>query len=343
MKRKLLVIGFVLFSIQIFAQTYRNEWIDYSKTYYKFKVSFGINPITFQPIKNGLVRIGQPTLAAAGLANVSAENFKLYRNGIEVAIYTSIPTGILGSSDYIEFVGEINDGKLDADMYRQPGFQLSDIWSLQEDDGTYFLTSNEGANKRYTEGTNSVSGTTLTPTLYFLNTISYTNRGRINEGFAAQAIFPLYSSSYDRGEGWSTRPIRPIGSSCGQASFTVNLTNLNAYTGGPTASLSVTAVGSANNARKVLVKLNGDSINEFQMDYYYDNTATTTGIDVNTLVSGTASIQHINKSIVDCDEFRLVKDELTYPRTLDCNNKTSLELRLPITFTGHYLKFYNHY
>lgn len=341
MKRKLLVIGFVLFTIQIFAQSYRNEWIDYSKTYYKFKVSFGTNPTTFQPIKKGLVRISQSTLATAGLGNVSAEKFKLYRNGIEVAIYTSVSTGILGSSDYIEFWGEINDGKLDADMYRQAGFQLSDIWSLQEDAGTYFLTSNDGINKRYTEGINSVSGTTLTPTLYFMNTISFTNRGRINEGFAAQATFPLYSSSYDRGEGWSTRPIRPIGSSCGQVSYTVNFTNLKAYASGPTASLSVTAVGSANNARKVLVKLNGDSINEFQMDYYYDNTAVASGIPITSLSSGTASIQHINKSIVDCDEFRLVKDELTYPRTLDCNNQTSLELRLPITFTGHYLKFYN--
>jgi hypothetical protein len=40
---------------------------------------------------------------------------------------------------------------------------------------------------------------------------------------------PLYSSSYDRGEGYATRPIRPIGSSCGQVSFPINFIDLKPY------------------------------------------------------------------------------------------------------------------
>ncbi|MCB0741966.1 MAG: hypothetical protein KDB92_13190, partial [Chitinophagaceae bacterium] len=57
---------------------YNNEWIDYSKTYYKFKVGV-----------TGLHRISQPVLAAAGLGSVPAEQFQLWRNGQEIPLYTT--------------------------------------------------------------------------------------------------------------------------------------------------------------------------------------------------------------------------------------------------------------
>jgi hypothetical protein len=41
-----------------------------------------------------LVRINFATLQANGLVNVSAENFQLFRNGEEVAIYTSVAAGV---------------------------------------------------------------------------------------------------------------------------------------------------------------------------------------------------------------------------------------------------------
>ena len=39
------------------AQVYNNEWIDYSKTYYKFKIG-----------ATGFYRISQPSLTALGLS-----------------------------------------------------------------------------------------------------------------------------------------------------------------------------------------------------------------------------------------------------------------------------------
>ena len=101
MKRILLVL-FVVLGFISQAQVYNNEWIDYSKTYYKFKVG-----------KTGLYRISLATLASAGLENVPAEQFQLWRNGQQVPIFTSVPAGALGGSDYIEFWGEQNDGKPD--------------------------------------------------------------------------------------------------------------------------------------------------------------------------------------------------------------------------------------
>src|SRR6185295_8725166 len=98
MKRFLLVL-LIAMSFYTEAQVYNNEWIDYNKTYYKFKVG-----------QTGLYRISQPVLAAAGLGGASAEQFQLWRNGAQVPVYTSIPSGVLGASDYIEFWGQLNDG-----------------------------------------------------------------------------------------------------------------------------------------------------------------------------------------------------------------------------------------
>src|SRR5215211_3638110 len=89
------------------AQVYNNEWIDYSKTYYKFKVG-----------KTGLYRIPQSALSSAGLGNTPAEYFQLWRNGEQVPIYTSISAGVFSGSDYIEFWGRQNDGKPDRELYR---------------------------------------------------------------------------------------------------------------------------------------------------------------------------------------------------------------------------------
>ena len=60
------------------AQVYNNEWIDYSKTYYKFKVG-----------QNGLYRIPQSILSAAGLGSTPAEYFQLWRNGSQVPIQSN--------------------------------------------------------------------------------------------------------------------------------------------------------------------------------------------------------------------------------------------------------------
>ena len=92
----------------------------------------------------GLYRINQPTLSAIGLGGAQAEQFQLWRNGEQVPIYTSVQTGPLGPSDYIEFWGEMNDGKPDKALYRDPDYQLIDKWNCQTDtasflpDGKYF-------------------------------------------------------------------------------------------------------------------------------------------------------------------------------------------------------------
>jgi hypothetical protein len=69
MKKTLTTLIIILLTMSSRAQL-NNSWIDYSKTYYKFKLA-----------KDTLTRIYQPVLAAAGLSSVPAQNFQLWRNG----------------------------------------------------------------------------------------------------------------------------------------------------------------------------------------------------------------------------------------------------------------------
>src|SRR5215510_10224834 len=197
MKRILLSL-LVCTSLFAKGQVYNNEWIDYSKTYYKFKVG-----------STGLYRISQSTLNSIGLGATSAENFQLWRNGQEIPLYTSIDTGPLATTDYIEFWGQMNDGKPDKQLYQDPDFQLNDHWSLQTDTAFYFLTVNaSGPNKRLVVTTNNVAGNTLSPEPYFMYTLGNYFKNKLNSGNAAlvQGTY-VYSSAYDKGEGWTSLDI----------------------------------------------------------------------------------------------------------------------------------------
>ncbi len=345
MKKYFYLVLLVFAGQTSFSQSYRNDWIDYSKTYYKFKLGgFGVDPINSPgQIKSGLVRIPQSRLVAAGLGSVPANQFQLFRNGEEVALYTTITTGLLGSSDYIEFWGEINDGKLDNDLYRSSDFQLNDYWSLQTDTVSYFLTINTaGTAKRLITTVNNVAGNTNAATDYFMYTVGRYYRTELNPGFAAINSKNLYSSSYDRGEGFTSRKVRPNGNSCGgQAQLPQTFPNLFPYLAGPGMTIRMNAVGSQPNSRSVRINLNGDSITIFQMDYQYDAKIEEYNVPVSKINSGTAAFTIINQSSANCDEIRVAQIELTYPRQFNLGGNSCFRFSLPASNTGRYLKIAN--
>ncbi len=199
--KKLLTLLLLLYAVCSYAQTYNNEWIDYSKTYYKFKSN-----------RTGLFRIPQTTLAGIGLGSVPAEQFKLWRNGQEVVLFTSVPNGALPADGYIEFWAEANDGKPDKPMYRDPIYQHTDKLSLQTDSAVYFLTSTStGINSRFGDMPNNTSTSVLPPEPYFMYTAGTYFQEKLNPGFAAVIGEYVYSSSYDKGEFLSTGDIAPGG------------------------------------------------------------------------------------------------------------------------------------
>jgi hypothetical protein len=343
MQHKLrLAIFLLLISSLAMAQSYsyHNEWIDYSKTYYKFKVMGFGNDNVGAPIRSGMVRIPYSTLAAAGLAGVFSEHLQLWRDGKEVPIYVSNPSGMLRNNDYIEFFGEINNGKLDRELYRNPDYQLSDTWSLQTDTAAYFLTVNTSSvNKRLNSVNNNLGQNSLRADQYFMYTVGRYFRNNLSDGFSASLGKNLYSSSYDKGEGWVSRAIRPV-AGCGSATLPQSFANMYPYLQGPNMTLRVNMVGDAQNSRKVRLNINSDSIATYQMDYI-NYVKAENSIPVNKISAGSATFYIINQSPDGCDEMRTAKVELTYPRLFNFGGASVFNFTLDSSSKGRYLAITN--
>ncbi|MBL7720445.1 MAG: hypothetical protein JNK98_00470, partial [Chitinophagaceae bacterium] len=251
MKKNLLLL--LLFAgLFVQGQSYNNEWIDYSKTYYKFKVG-----------ADGIYRINQSVLATAGLGSVPAEHFQLWRNGQQVPLYTSVQTGVFGVSDYIEFWGEMNDGKPDLPLYRIPDHQLNDKWSLETDTAFYFLTANpSGANLRLVPTTNNLP-TALTPEPFFIHTVGKYYKDKYHFGYAAVVGEYVYSSNYENGEGFTSPNL------AANATRTETFSNLfpSSNAGAPSPFLRINATGDALNPRQFEVRVNGNLVATQTMDY----------------------------------------------------------------------------
>ncbi|HVS98714.1 MAG TPA: C25 family cysteine peptidase [Puia sp.] len=323
--KKIYTIVLLLLTLRLAAQPYNNEWIDYSKTYYKFKVG-----------ANGIYRIPQATLAAAGMGAVPAQNFQLFRNGREVPIYTTVASGPLGASDYVEFWGQINDGVPDQPLYRSPAYQHTTHWSLETDTAVYFLTVNPaGTAFHYANTVNNVAGSPLTPEPYFMYTAgNYMRDGGINPGFAQVVGEYIYSSSYDIGEFWSTSAIVP-----GHPHGWV-LNNLAVYAAGPPATIKFGMAGTADNPRNVQVTVDGTVVADTTINSFYD-LLTTRSVPLSAINSNATTFIFYNNCTVPTDRMVGSFFELTYPRLFDFGGQTTFPFQLPARSSGYLLNITN--
>jgi hypothetical protein len=222
-----------------------NQWIDYNKTYYKFHLA-----------KDTLCRISGSSIASLGLGQVNADHFQLWRNGKQVRLFTSQINAPLNASDYIEFWGEMNDGKPDRALYRNPDFQLSDAFSLETDTSAYFLcVEPAGTNLRYQSVLNNAPSA-LPPLNYCYRKNVLQFRNQIFRGEAKVVGEYVYSSAYDMGEGWTSPSIAPC------CDLNRTFSGLNVYTGNPNLSFSffTQLAGNAPNTRNIRIKLGSTEI-----------------------------------------------------------------------------------
>jgi len=325
--KKLFTFIFLLLSIGAFAQAYNNEWIDFSKTYYKFKIA-----------TNGLYRIPQSVISNAGLGGVLAQNFQLFRNGKEVPVYVtgSNPAAPLGSADYIEFWGQRNDGAPDNPLYRSPSYQHTQYYSLETDTAVYFLVENTSGNAfHYVDSANNVTGSLLTPETSFQYTAgSYFKSiyGIPNPGFAQVVGEYIYSSSYDIGEFWATDAIGPGGP------FSDTKNNLFVYAGAgaPDASIKYGMVGTADNARTVQVTVNGTPVDNESLTSFADLLTTKT-VPLSLIAGNSATVSFANNSSNSTDRMVVSFYELTYARQWNFGGQTNFAFQLPAKTSGYLL------
>lgn len=306
-----------------------NSWIDYNKTYYKFRLA-----------KDTLCRIPQSTLVALGLGSVNADHFQLWRNGQEVRLYTSVSGAPLGTLDFIEFWGEMNDGKPDNQLYRVSDYQLSDRFSLETDTVSYFLTVNTGGgNLRYQAATNAAPSN-ATPDAYFMRNINYAYRNQLSRGFANVVGEYVYSSSYDIGEGWASNTIAPC------CDLVQEIFNLNAYTAGPPNSLSVrvNAFGNAPNNRTLRVRLFQNDItappysSTVSMPFFSYRKVNIENLPLTLLQNPQYLALYVGSvSSNALDRIVVSSVSITYPATFNFVNQRYFPFELGPSATGNYL------
>jgi hypothetical protein len=326
--KKILLPFFILCTFAATAQL-NNSWIDYSKIYYKFKVS-----------KDGIYRISQSELSAVGLSGKPAEQFQLWRNGEQVRLYTSVATGLLGTSDYIEFLGKRNDGIPDKQLYRVADGQLCDSFSLHTDTATYFLTINPSiaSNLRYTNAINDVSSNTLAPDAYFMRRVEKPFKEVYNRGFANIVGEYVYSSSYDVGEGWTTGDIAPC------CAYSQLFTGLNVYTAGPSNSVSmyIAAFGNALFTRNLQVKFYNTSVLDTAMNYFTSVKKQVNNLPLSILPSPDNLLISVNGNSTNPND-RIVMGTIAviYPAKFNFNNESNFNFELKGSATGNYLEIDN--
>lgn len=134
-----------LICLPLISQSYGNEWINFSNTYYKFYAD-----------EDALHRVGYYALIGAGMTNPVGADLQVFTGGEQIPIYVST-NGAFGPSDYIEFYGARNDGSFDTALYEHPSHQSHDLRSLFSDDAAYFVTkSSSGAHLRYQSAPNNL-------------------------------------------------------------------------------------------------------------------------------------------------------------------------------------------
>ena len=320
--KKYLLFLFLFTSLLAQSQAYNNEWINYSQTYYKFKVG-----------ATGLYRINQPLLASLGIANTPAEQFQLWRNGQQIPLYTTVQTGIFGAADYIEFWGERNDGKPDNLLYRIPESQLSDKWSLETDTAAFFLSINSTENNLRLETTVNNLPAALPVEPFFIYTQGKYYREKINLGFAVPVGINVYSSAYDLGESWTTGDIGT------NVTRTETFSNLYPYTGigAPASTLKINVAGNAQNPRQVEIKVNSTQVALPTIDYY-DYAKTNYSLPAGLINTGTASIEVINQCLNGGDRIVIGQTELIYPRQFNFGGTDNFMFELPANLSGNYLE-----
>ncbi len=326
--RKLLLPFLLMAALSSEAQL-NNSWIDYGKTYFKFRLA-----------KDTLCRIPQATLAAAGLSSVNADHFQLWRNGQEVRLYTSVSGAPLGPSDYIEFWGQMNDGKADNQLYRNADYQLNDKYSLETDTAAYFLTVNPaGGNLRYT-GVANTAPSNATPDAYYMRNVDYYFKNQISRGFANVVGEYVYSSSYDIGEGWTSNTIAPC------CDLVQEIFNLNAYLAGPPNSLSVrvNAFGTAPNNRTLKIKLFQNEVsaapysNTISMPFFSYQKVNLQNLPLTLLQSPSYLPVYVGSNSSNAlDRIVVGSLGLTFPATFNFNNQRYFSFDLDASAAGNYL------
>jgi hypothetical protein len=307
------------------AQLYGNEWIDHGKTYYKFGVR-----------EQRFYRITYSALLNAGLSTVRAENFQLWRDGMQVPVYTSVPSGPLPTNGFIEFYGTPNTGINETELFSQAAHHTNPERSFFNDSAYYFLTINStSANLRFSDAPNNVASTTLPADSFYMQTVNpLAGTLYLNGGFARTfgADF-IRSSNWDEGEGYCSYHF----------SYTrtteFNLTGLKNFPNGTPMKLETAVAGANTVDRKYILKINNSIFDSVQAPFYtlvqrmYNNLAVKTYI-----INDAINFKFNSNNDLWYEGVTVNALKLTYPRQFFHNSQNPLPIEIPANTSGNHIR-----
>ena len=183
------------------AQSYGNEWINFSQSYYKFKLA-----------EDGIYRISRNDLINGGfpVGSINPRKIQLFYLGQEQAIKVEGEgDGVFDNSDFIEFYGRKSDGTTDTDLYITPEAQPHTRYDIFTDSSAYFLTFALDLTNglRIEEFFENNSGG-LPPENYFFDSQEIINTDRYYPGQSYGFSDEVLQGYYDLGEGWTGNSVR---------------------------------------------------------------------------------------------------------------------------------------
>jgi hypothetical protein len=216
------------------AQTFGNEWINYSQKYYAFPIlQSGIYKITYQNLQN----------AGIPVATIPIDQYQIFGKQKEQPLYI-IDDGnnFLDPYEFIYFYAEKNDGWLDSTLYDNPSWLGNPKYSLYNDTIRYFFSWTNGTPGLRFTPENDIDFSSYQTASHLLFEKSLVNAQAYNEGeISSQSA----SSLFVPGEGWGS----PMQNGASGYTWNYSATTLdNLYTGldAPPIQLKSVIVGGSN-------------------------------------------------------------------------------------------------
>ncbi len=203
MKRLFFYTLFILLfsTVDVFSQTYGNEWINYNQKYYSFNI-----------VKTGIYKLDYSTLSNSGIpiSTFTSGNIQLFGKEREVPLYISDGgDSSIDPGDYILFYAEKNDGWLDSTLYQNADDIGNPAYSLFNDTIRYFFTwNNSNSNLRFVEETANDFSNYL-PSNYILDKVEPYCTNFYNQGGGRTSL--ASSSFYKGGEGFGCNQGNGVG------------------------------------------------------------------------------------------------------------------------------------
>ncbi|MBA3647618.1 MAG: hypothetical protein H0W62_03550 [Chitinophagales bacterium] len=311
MKKIVLSVALLIFSLDAFAQLTGNEWISFQQSYFKFKI---INDGFYHLDYETLVKFGVP------LTTITGNEFQIFSRGAEIPVYATAE-GAFATNDYIEFYARHNDGSLDSSLYLDKSWQANERLSMFNDTACYYLTWNSQPNHlRFdTIADNLLNHPQKESYCWYISGDTFgRDRAPANYGigpttYTGQAV---YESDFNTTEGYTDAAFNKS-----QISYALSTPYL--YVAGPPAVFNAYAVAAGLTNHVLSISINGNTLYTGN-SFGFVTQEIKASLPSNSWLTDNTAVTYSNAASTEVTDYNSVAwQELKYPRQFNAGNSSS--------------------